>query len=472
MSDTLVCSKFKLWNNVASCMEKWFGDKRLWLFGNNLPLLPRRSRASSRAMERYEKLAKLGEGSYGLVYKCRNRDTGEVVAVKKFVENEDDPLIRKIALREIRMLKNLKHPNLVNLIEVFRRKRKLHLVFEYCDHTVLSELEKHPAGCPELSKQIIWQTLQGVAYCHRHNCIHRDVKPENILLTSDGVVKLCDFGFARMISPGESYTDYVATRWYRAPELLVGDTQYSAPVDVWAIGKRYLLKLFPPICTGSRATRTTWLHGGTGPQNCWSATHSTARLSTCGPSALELHGLRDYTVVPEPQNCWSATHSTVDVWAIGCVFAELLSSEALWPGKSDLDQLYLIRKTLGDLLPRHMTIFSQNTFFQGMALPEPTTLEPLESKLPQRYAHNELVLDFLKKCLDKDPMMRWTCEQLLRHAIFENFLFTVPNSEQTDYERLRRAQVQSSPLLPQLHVERAAPLKGKKDDARAHLPTI
>ncbi|XP_052756513.1 cyclin-dependent kinase-like 4 [Galleria mellonella] len=388
-------SSFKLWNNVASCMEKWFGDKRLWLFGNNLPLLPRRSRASSRAMERYEKLAKLGEGSYGLVYKCRNRDTGEIVAVKKFVENEDDPLIRKIALREIRMLKNLKHPNLVNLIEVFRRKRKLHLVFEYCDHTVLHELEKYPAGCPELlSKQIIWQTLQGVAYCHRHNCIHRDVKPENILLTSDGVVKLCDFGFARMISPGESYTDYVATRWYRAPELLVGDTMYSTPVDVWAIG---------------------------------------------------------------------------------CVFAELLSSEALWPGKSDLDQLYLIRKTLGDLLPRHMTIFSQNTFFQGMALPEPTTLEPLEKKIPQRYAHNELVVDFLKKCLDKDPMMRWTCEQLLRHPIFENFLFTVPHSDHEEYEKARRAQVQSSPLLPQLIVtDRNQPAKGKKSemDSRSHLPTI
>ncbi|XP_045485894.1 cyclin-dependent kinase-like 4 isoform X2 [Pieris rapae] len=341
-------------------MEKWFGDKRLWLFGNNLPLLPRRSRASSRAMERYEKLAKLGEGSYGLVYKCRNRETGEIVAIKKFVENEDDPLIRKIALREIRMLKNLKHPNLVNLIEVFRRKRKLHLVFEYCDHTVLHEMEKYPAGCPELlSKQIIWQTLQGVAYCHRHNCIHRDVKPENILLTSDGVVKLCDFGFARMISPGESYTDYVATRWYRAPELLVGDTMYSMPVDVWAIG---------------------------------------------------------------------------------CVFAELLSSEALWPGKSDLDQLYLIRKTLGDLLPRHMTIFSQNSFFQGLALPEPTTVETLEKKIPSRYANNELIVDFLKRCLDKDPMMRWSCEQLLRHPIFENFLFTVPASDHDEYERVRRQQ--------------------------------
>ncbi|XP_073951876.1 cyclin-dependent kinase-like 1 [Choristoneura fumiferana] len=122
-----------------------------------------RSRASSRAMERYEKLAKLGEGSYGLVYKCRNRDTGEVVAVKKFVENEDDPLIRKIALREIRMLKNLKHPNLVNLIEVFRRKRKLHLVFEYCDHTVLHELEKHPAFL-----NILWLDM--------HQCVRTPVQ--------------------------------------------------------------------------------------------------------------------------------------------------------------------------------------------------------------------------------------------------------------------------------------------------------
>ncbi|XP_045537748.1 cyclin-dependent kinase-like 4 isoform X5 [Papilio machaon] len=378
----------KLWNNVASCMEKWFGDKRLWLFGNNLPLLPRRSRASSRAMERYEKLAKLGEGSYGLVYKCRDRETGALVAVKKFLENDDDPLIRKIALREIRMLKNLKHPNLVNLLEVFRRKRKLHLVFEYCDHTVLHELDKYPAGCPELlSKQIIWQTLQGVAYCHRHNCIHRDVKPENILLTADGVVKLCDFGFARMISPGESYTDYVATRWYRAPELLVGDTMYGPPVDVWAIG---------------------------------------------------------------------------------CVFAELVSGEALWPGKSDLDQLHLIRCTLGDLLPRHMTIFSQNTFFQGMALPEPAQLQPLETRIPQRCANNELLMDFLKKCLDKDPVSRWSCEQLLRHALFENFMFSVPPPPHHDYEKARRGQ--SSPLLPALACGRAAPRH--KPPERAHLPTI
>lgn len=96
---------------------------------------------------------------------------------------------------------NLKHPNLVNLLEVFRRKRRLHLVFEFCERTVLNELERYPRGCPELlTQQIVWQTLQGVAYCHQHGCIHRDIKPENILLTAAGVVKLCDFGFARMLS--------------------------------------------------------------------------------------------------------------------------------------------------------------------------------------------------------------------------------------------------------------------------------
>lgn len=93
----------------------------------------------------------------------------------------------------------------MNLLEVFRRKRKLHLVFEFCDHTVLAELDKYPRGCPEaVTRQVLWQTLQAVAYCHERNCIHRDIKPENILLTVSGVVKLCDFGFARIMSKSSS----------------------------------------------------------------------------------------------------------------------------------------------------------------------------------------------------------------------------------------------------------------------------
>jgi cyclin-dependent kinase-like len=115
---------------------------------------------------------------------------------------------------------NLKHPNLVCLLEVFRRKRRLHLVFEFCEHTVLHELERNPQGkifkrlltlrrikfnfpegCPDnLTAQLTYQTLLGVAYCHKQGCLHRDIKPENILLTAQGQVKLCDFGFARMLS--------------------------------------------------------------------------------------------------------------------------------------------------------------------------------------------------------------------------------------------------------------------------------
>jgi cyclin-dependent kinase-like len=108
----------------------------------------------------------------------------------------------------------LKHPNLVNLIEVFKRNRKLHLVMEYCDRTVLNDLEKYPKGyvfdlidiyqlyrVPEkLTIRILYQLLQAIQFCHAHNCLHRDVKPENILLTRNDVVKLCDFGFARIIS--------------------------------------------------------------------------------------------------------------------------------------------------------------------------------------------------------------------------------------------------------------------------------
>ncbi|KAG7251670.1 hypothetical protein CRUP_013875, partial [Coryphaenoides rupestris] len=134
-------------------------------------------------MEKYEKMCKIGEGSYGVVFKCRNKDTGQIVAIKKFVESEEDPVIKKIALREVRML-----------------KRKLHLVFEYCDHTVLNELDRYPRGAPEqLVRSITWQTLQAVNFCHKQNCIHRDVKPENILITKHQVIKLCDFGFARIL---------------------------------------------------------------------------------------------------------------------------------------------------------------------------------------------------------------------------------------------------------------------------------
>merc|ERR1711884_320605 len=100
-------------------------------------------------MDKYEKMGRIGEGSYGVVIKCRSKETGQVVAIKKFLESEEDPQIRKIAMREVRMLKLLKHPNLVNLLDVFRRKRRLHLVFEFIERTVLDDLEANPCGLPD-----------------------------------------------------------------------------------------------------------------------------------------------------------------------------------------------------------------------------------------------------------------------------------------------------------------------------------
>ncbi|XP_028372275.2 cyclin-dependent kinase-like 4 [Phyllostomus discolor] len=348
-------------------------------------------RVTSAIMEKYEKLAKIGEGSYGIVFKCRNKTSGQMVAIKKFVESEDDPVVKKIALREIRMLKQLKHPNLVNLIEVFRRKRKMHLVFEYCDHTLLNELERNPNGVADgVIQSVLWQTLQALNFCHKHNCIHRDVKPENILITKQGIIKICDFGFARILIPGDVYTDYVATRWYRAPELLVGDTQYG---------------------------------------------------------------------------------SSVDVWATGCVFAELLTGQPLWPGKSDVDQLYLIIRTLGKLIPRHQSIFKSNQFFHGISVPEPEDMETLEEKFSEAHP---MTLNFMKECLKMNPDDRLTCAQLLESPYFDSFREDQSKRRARNEGRNRRRQQnQLLPLIPGSHISptpdgRKQVLQLKFD----HLPNI
>ena len=185
-------------------------------------------------------------------------------------------------------------------------------------------------------------------------------------MTRDCLVKLCDFGFARTLNPNENYTDYVATRWYRAPELLVGDTNY-------------------------------------------------------GPA--------------------------VDVWAIGCVTAELMRGEALWPGKSDVDQVYLIRKTVGDLIPRHTQVFKTNEFYSGVKIPEPDSFEPLRTKIPRNI--DDVGFDFVKKCLDKDPSKRPTCELLLKHPYFNNV--KLPDMEAVEpHVRLTRQRSNKSSVLPSL----------------------
>jgi cyclin-dependent kinase-like len=188
-------------------------------------------------MENYESLGIIGEGTYGVVVRARHRETGQVVAIKKFKESDEDEQVRKTSLREVRLLKQLRHDNIITLLEVFRRKGKLYLVFEYVEKTILEVIEQRPNGLDEEEvRRFMYQLLRGVEYCHSHHVIHRDIKPENILISKNGALKLCDFGFARTMSLGGKYTDYVATRWYRGPELLVGEVEYGKGVDTWAIG--------------------------------------------------------------------------------------------------------------------------------------------------------------------------------------------------------------------------------------------
>lgn len=170
-------------------------------------------------MERYQKLEKIGEGTYGVVYMAKDRVTGEIVALKKIRLEAEDEGIPSTAIREISLLKELQHPNIVRLYDVVHTEKKLTLVFEYLDQ----DLKKYLDVCDQglelvVMKSFLYQLLCGVSYCHHHRVLHRDLKPQNLLINREGELKLADFGLARAFGiPVRSYTHEVVTLWYRAP---------------------------------------------------------------------------------------------------------------------------------------------------------------------------------------------------------------------------------------------------------------
>uniref|UniRef100_A0A4X2JNZ4 Cyclin dependent kinase like 5 n=2 Tax=Vombatus ursinus TaxID=29139 RepID=A0A4X2JNZ4_VOMUR len=236
------------------------------------------------------------------------------------------------------MLRTLKQENIVELKEAFRRRGKLYLVFEYVEKNMLELLEEMPNGVPpEKVKSYIYQLIKAIHWCHKNDIVHRDIKPENLLISHSDILKLCDFGFARNLSEGNNanYTEYVATRWYRSPELLLG-----APY-----GK------------------------------------------------------------------------SVDMWSVGCILGELSDGQPLFPGESEIDQLFTIQKVLGPLPSEQMKLFYSNPRFHGLRFPAVNHPQSLE----RRYLGilSGVLLDLMKNLLKLDPADRYLTEQCLNHPSFQ-----------------------------------------------------
>jgi len=287
-------------------------------------------------MDRYNKIEKIGEGTYGVVYKAQDKVTKEIIALKKIRLEAEDEGVPSTAIREISLLRELQHPNIVNLKDVVHQNQKLYLVFEFLDQDLKKYMDYVGKNLHTmLVKSYVQQLLKGIAFCHAHRVLHRDLKPQNLLIDKKGVLKLADFGLARAFGiPVRTYTHEVVTLWYRAPEILLGGKEYSTPVDMWSVG---------------------------------------------------------------------------------CIFAEMATRTPLFPGDSEIDQLYRIFRALGtpnekiwpgvSNYPDYRTTFPQWN---------PQSLKKIVPDM------DPLGLDLLSKMLIYEPSKRISAREALKHPYFHD----------------------------------------------------
>ncbi|XP_071721530.1 serine/threonine-protein kinase MHK [Rutidosis leptorrhynchoides] len=186
-------------------------------------------------MERYRSIEEIGDGTCGTVYKAINLETSEIVAVKK-MKRKYYVWEECVNLREVKSLRKLNHPNIIKLKELVRENNELFFIFEYMEHNLYHIMrERQRPFSEEEIRDLMTQLLQGLVHMHKNEYFHRDLKPENLLVTNN-TLKIADFGMAREVSSAPPFTDYVSTRWYRAPEVLLQSSRYTPAIDMWAIG--------------------------------------------------------------------------------------------------------------------------------------------------------------------------------------------------------------------------------------------
>lgn len=198
-------------------------------------------------VEKYEKVCRIGKGTFGEVFRAKHRKTKQEVALKRILMDNEKEGFPITAIREIKLLRTYKDENVINLIEVCRSTPEIngnaisYLVFDFCHHDLAGLIQEAHDKIKTLPnvKCIVKQLLEGLHRLHLHNIIHRDMKSSNILITKHGELKIADFGLARPFVKDDrnrKYTNRVVTLWYRPPELLLGERNYGSAVDLWGVG--------------------------------------------------------------------------------------------------------------------------------------------------------------------------------------------------------------------------------------------
>ncbi|KAL0486963.1 cyclin-dependent kinase CDC2 [Acrasis kona] len=294
-------------------------------------------------LSRYRKTEKIGEGTYGIVYKAVDESSGRNVALKKIrLDPDENQGILPTTLREISLLINLEHDNVVTLYDVVQSDKSIHVVYELLDQDLKSFIdissERGQVLPLPLVKSYMYQIIKGLAYCHSSRVLHRDLKPQNLLIDNQtGRIKLADFGLSRPFGNlTTTLTQEVVTLWYRAPEIILGHKYYGSPVDVWSVG---------------------------------------------------------------------------------CIFAELVTLRPLFPGDSEIDVLHKIFNVLGTPNEQNWPGVSQLKYF-NTNFPK-WNENCLRNAVPQL---DDLGIDLLRKMLTYSPSNRITAREALSHPFFEDLI--------------------------------------------------